>query len=149
MSKAEQLILAYNDLTWDNFIIISDAIVDIDRNNIEGELEKLPTSYAHWAGLLAKSKRDLDTASLELTQYMASKRKGFADTSRSSGKKATAKDLDDFVMSQEDYKNLSLKSYKASEKYQLIKGLVSSLDHKANALVQLSSNRRAEIKLYS
>jgi len=33
-------------------------------------------------------------------------------------------------------------------KYTLLKGLVSSLDHKKDMLVQLSSNRRAETNLY-
>ena len=62
--------------------------------------------------------------------------------------KQTAKDLDDFVESTSEYAVYTEKVNEASFKYTLLKGLVSSLDHKKDMLVQLSSNRRAETNLY-
>ena len=41
MNKAEQLLLAYEDMTWDNYVTICDAIVRINPENLEEELTNL------------------------------------------------------------------------------------------------------------
>ena len=90
------------------------------------------------------SKKNLDDANLELTTYTAQTRK---ERKEGSMAKQTAKDLDDFVESSDEYKLYNGKVNEAQFKYTLLKGLVSSLEHKKDMLVQLSSNRRAETNL--
>ena len=64
------------------------------------------------------------------------------------GKKMTAKDLDDLVLSADDYKEYKTNLNDATLKYELLKGLVRSLEHRKDMLQQISANKREETKLY-
>ena len=66
-----------------------------------------------------------------------------------SSSKMTAKDLDDAVFSHFDYDGYNDKYLEAKQKYEFLKGLVMSLNHKKDMLVQLSSHQREEKKLYN
>ena len=145
MTQAAALLEAYEDLTWENFVEISDSIVQFDKNNINEELERQASVYSYYVGLLGKSKKDMDDASLKLVQFMAQTRK---DKKSETSEKQTAKDLDDYVMSHSDYFFLVTKANDAQFKYSLIRGLVQALEQKKDMLVQLSANFRAETNLY-
>ena len=145
MNKAQDLLEALEDLTWENYVDIADGITQYDKHNIDDEMTRQASIYSYYQGLLSISKKRLDDANLGLTTYMAQTRK---DKRGSSVAKQTAKDLDDFVESTLEYTEHTKKVNDASFKYTLLKGLVSSLDHKKDMLVQLSSNRRAETNLY-
>ena len=145
MNKAQDLLEALEDLTWENYVDIADGITQYDKHNIDDEMTRQASIYSYYQGLLSISKKRLDDANLGLTTYMAQTRK---DKRGSSVVKQTAKDLDDFVESTLEYTEHTKKVNDASFKYTLLKGLVSSLDHKKDMLVQLSSNRRAETNLY-
>ena len=145
MNKAQDLLEALEDLTWENYVDIADGITQYDKHNIDDEMTRQASIYSYYQGLLSISKKRLDDANLGLTTYMAQTRK---DKRGSSAAKQTAKDLDDFVESTLEYTEHTKKVNDASFKYTLLKGLVSSLDHKKDMLVQLSSNRRAETNLY-
>jgi hypothetical protein len=149
MSKAEQLLLAYEDLTWENYVLICDAIVTIDQNNLEEELTKQPVNYSHWSGLLARARNEMDQANLELTQFMARTARGLQDEALANGKKKTAKDLDALVESDPNYTKYMNKVNHITQKFNMIKGLVSALDQRMSSLVQLFSAKKAEMKLYS
>ena len=144
MSQAAALLEAYEDLTWENFVEISDSIVKFDKSNINEELERQASVYSYYIGLLGKSKKDMDDANLKLVQFMAETRK----EKKTDGGKQTAKDLDDYVMSHPDYFFLVTKANDSQFKYSLIRGLVQSLEQKKDMLVQLSANSRAETNLY-
>jgi hypothetical protein len=149
MNKAAKLLLAYDDMTWENYVTICDAIVTIDTSRLEDELTAQPVNYSHWAGLLARAKGEMDLANLRLTQFMASYRSDLQDEAVESGKKKTARDLDSLVERSEDYTKYMEKVNHITQKYNMIKGLVSSLDQRMSSLVQLSSAKKAEMKLYS
>jgi len=148
MSRADDLLLAYNDLNWDLFVDISDSIIKINERDIESELMKHASQFSYYSGLCDVAKRDVEEASLKLTQFSSETRRDYAVKCKADGKKATAKDLDDFVMSEPEFALYTKKVNDAQFKYTLLKGLVSSLEHKKDMLVQLSSNRRAETNLY-
>jgi hypothetical protein len=145
MTQAEALLGAYRDLTWEDYIEISDSIVKFDKNNINGELERQASIYSYYVGLLGTAKNDMDKAGLKLVQFMAETRK---EQKENASGKYTAKDLDDYVMAHPDYFLLVETANDAQFKYSLIKGLVQSLDQKKDMLVQLSANSRAETNLY-
>ena len=145
MNKAQNLLEALEDLTWENYVDIADAVTQFDKHEIDTEMTRQASVYSYYQGLLSVAKRNLDKANLDLTTYTAQTRKMKKDTTAT---KQTAKDLDDFVESTLDYATYSRDVNDASFKYTLLKGLVSSLEHKKDMLVQLSSNRRAETNLY-
>tara|TARA_R100001244_G_C5150492_1_gene129568 strand:- start:627 stop:1067 length:441 start_codon:yes stop_codon:yes gene_type:complete len=145
MNKAQSLVEALEDLTWENYVDVADAVTQFDKHEIDTELARQASVYSYYQGLLSVAKNRLDQANLELTKYTAQTRKEKRDSTVA---KQTAKDLDDFVESSPDFEEYSKVANEASFKYTLLKGLVSSLDHKKDMLVQLSSNRRAETNLY-
>ena len=76
-------------------------------------------------------------------------RKERTEEGRGLAKKPTAKDLDDFVLSQEEYGRICLQVNELTLKYNMLKSLVQSLSQKKALLVQLSANMRAEKNIYS
>jgi len=145
MNKAKILLESLDDLTWENYVDIADAITSYDKHNIDDEMTKQASIYSYYQGLLSVAKKSLDDSNLDLTKFMAQTRK---EKKSSTAAKQTAKDLDDFVESTPEYGVYNERVNECSFKYTLLKGLVSSLDHKKDMLVQLSSNRRAETNLY-
>jgi hypothetical protein len=145
MNKATDLLEALEDLTWENYVDIADAATKFDKHEIDSELAKQASVYSYYQGLLSVAKNKLDKANLELIKYTAQTRK---EKKGSTLAKQTAKDLDDFVESSAEFAVYTESVNECSFKYTLLKGLVSSLEHKKDMLVQLSSNRRAETNLY-
>ena len=145
MNKSQSLLEALNDLSWENYVDLADAVTQFDKYEIDEEMARQSSVYSYYQGLLSIAKNKLDEAQLKLTTYMATTRK---DKKASTPIKQTAKDLDDLVESSLEFAAYTEKVNSASLKYTLLKGLVSSLDHKKDMLVQLSSNRRAETNLY-
>ena len=149
MNKADKLLLAYEDMTWENYVLICDAIVTIDQSRLEDELTEQPVNYSHWAGLLARAKGELDLVNLGLTQFIARTTRDIQEEAFKAGKKKTAKDLDSLVESAPDYATYVEKVSRSNQKYLMIKGLVSALDQRMSSLVQLCSAKKAEMKLYN
>jgi len=145
MNKAHSLLEALEDLTWENYVEIADRATQFDKHEIDDEMTRQASVYSYYQGLLSVAKKRLDDANLNLTKFSAVSRK---DKKAASSVKLTAKDLDDFVMSEPEFALYTKKVNDAQFKYTLLKGLVSSLEHKKDMLVQLSSNRRAETNLY-
>jgi hypothetical protein len=145
MNKAQNLLEALEDLTWENYVDIADSVTQYDKHEIDTEMARQASIYSYYQGLLSVAKNRLDEANLTLTKFCAVARK---EKKNASTTKQTAKDLDDFVMSEPEFALYTKKVNDAQFKYTLLKGLVSSLEHKKDMLVQLSSNRRAETNLY-
>jgi len=145
MNKAHSLLEALEDLTWENYVEIADRATQFDKHEIDDEMTRQASVYSYYQGLLSVAKKRLDDANLNLTKFSAVSRK---DKKAASSVKLTAKDLDDFVMSEPEFALYTKKVNDAQFKYTLLKGLVSALEHKKDMLVQLSSNRRAETNLY-
>tara|TARA_Y100000310_G_scaffold330440_1_gene402062 strand:- start:938 stop:1387 length:450 start_codon:yes stop_codon:yes gene_type:complete len=149
MNKAETLLVAFQDLNWENYIEISDAIVEFDKSNVEGELITQASIYSYYQGLLTVAKREYDKAQLDLAQFVATSRKDEQDACLRSGKKTTEKSLEAYVVALPQYKEKTSITIELSYKLGLLKGLVDALQQKKDMLIQLSANARAETKLYS
>ena len=146
MNKAQLLLNILDDLTWETYLEVCDAITKYSDHEIDNEMMRQASVYSHYHGLLAQSKRQLDNDKLMLSTYMASSRR---DCKASSSTKLTAKDLDDLVESGERFEIQSRRVNDSEFKHTLLKGIIEALKQKANMLIQLSSNKRAEIKLYN
>jgi hypothetical protein len=145
LNKAQTLLEALEDLTWENYVDIANELTRCDQDEIDGEMARQASIYSYYQGLLSVAKKMLDETNLNLTKYCAQTRK---NRKEGSSVKQTAKDLDDFVESSEEFVELNRLVNDAQFKYTLLKGLVASLEQKKDMLVQMSSQRRAETNLY-
>ena len=134
---------------WENFPAIAEALVRVDKHSLASEMFQLPAQYAYYHTLMVKAQARADTAEGDLDKYRASKSKECQDVMSSSGKKATAKDMENYVNSSDMYRDKYNNLVKVKEKYLTLKGLVQAVGIKRDMLIQLSSNERAETKLYN
>lgn len=134
-----------DDFTWQNYRDISDALSKFDDNMIDQEMMRQATLYSYYYGLMSVAKREMKYIQIEIDESMASLRR---EAKNNTVKKLTAKDLDDIVFSNEDIREKQKKLNDATFKYELLKGLVRSLEQKKDMLQQVSANKREEIKLY-
>tara|TARA_R100000789_G_C2938170_1_gene131241 strand:+ start:145 stop:582 length:438 start_codon:yes stop_codon:yes gene_type:complete len=135
------------NFTWNNYKDISDALSCFDDGMIDEEMMRQATLYSYYYGLMSVAKRQMNNESTALTHFASQLRKE-AKNHTPGIKKLTAKDLDDLVFGDEDYRAKDIKLNDATFKYELLKGLVRSLEQKKDMLQQVSANKREEIKLY-
>lgn len=142
----EVMDISLEDFTWENYQDIASALTSFNQNNIEDELLRQASIYSYYYGLMAYAKKvsgDLDT---DLVRMSSRIRSGYKQESKV---KLTAKDLDDLVFADEDYIEASKKVTEATFRYELLKGLIRSLEQKKDMLQQASANKREETKLYN
>lgn len=130
-------------LTLEQYHDVVAELSAIDRNRIEDELEHFPAYFSYYYGLMVRSKKNVDQAIIALESY----RSTFKNEIRKGGKK-TVDALNDEVNSLQEVQELNNTVSKNEEIYGLMKGICSTLDHKKDMLVQLSANKRQEIKLH-
>lgn len=130
-------------LTLEQYHDVVAELAAIDRNRIEDELEHFPAYFSYYYGLMVRSKKNVDQAIIALESY----RSTFKNEIRKAGKK-TVDALNDEVSSLQEVQELNNVVSKNEEIYGLMKGICSTLDHKKDMLVQLSANKRQEIKLH-
>ena len=138
-----------NELDMDTYNEICQNITKINRSDMDVELSRHASHYSYYSAMQDQCKKKLDDKNLELTMYMAQTRKERTEEGRSLAKKPTAKDLDDYVLSQEEYGRIVREVNELTLKYNMLKSLVQSLGQKKDLLVQLSANMRAEKNIYS
>jgi len=135
------------NFTWGSYKDISDALSSFDDGMIDQEMMRQATLYSYYYGLMSVAKRQMNNESTALTHFASQLRKE-AKNHTPGIKKLTAKDLDDLVFGDEDYRAKDIQLNDATFKYELLKGLVRSLEQKKDMLQQVSANKREEIKLY-
>lgn len=134
-----------DDITIATFKDISDAVVKFDPNSIDNEMVRQASIYSYYHGMMVVAKRFANDKETDLTRLMAKLRSGYKNSTTA---KLTAKDLDDLVMADDSYNLAQNEVHEAIMKYELLKGLVRSLEQKKDMLQQVSANRREETKLY-
>ena len=140
-----ELIKTLDDFTWENYKDISDALVSFNDQAVEDEMFRQASIYSYYHGLMSMAKRQMNECNLNISHFAATLRK---TTKASSSSKLTAKDLDDIVFSDDTHSALQNRSDDAVFKYEMLKGLVRSLEQKKDMLQQVSANQREETKLY-
>ena len=140
-----ELIESLEDFTWENYKDISDALVSFNDYEVENEMFRQASIYSYYYGLMCMAKKMVNERSLQLTRYQSQLRKA---AKFESSTKLTAKDLDDLVLSEDQYQARQTLLDEAIFKYELLKGLVRALEQKKDMLQQVSANKREETKLY-
>jgi hypothetical protein len=138
-----------DNLDMETYNEICQRITQIDRSNMDVELSRHASHYSYYSAMQDLCKRKLDDGNLDLTMYMAQTRKLRTEECVGLAKKPTAKDLDDYVISQDEHRRLALQVNELTLKYNMLRSLVQALGQKKDLLVQLSANMRAEKNIYS
>ena len=143
MTNIQELLADFN---WDNYRELSDSLTAINLVDLDNELARQATIYSYYNGLMSAAKSELSDLEAELNRLSGTVR---SNLKRGSSVKLTAKDLDDLVFCDDTYILQNELVNQASFRYDVLKGLCRALEHKKDMLVQISSNRRAETKLYN
>ena len=133
-------------MSVEDYFDIVEETTRVDANNLEDAMVRQSSIYASYSTMACMAKVDMERANRELEKFASMTRKQIKSESSS---KMTAKDLDDALFSHFDYDGYNDKYLEAKQKYEFLKGLVMSLNHKKDMLVQLSSHQREEKKLYN
>ena len=136
----------FENFDWESYKEISDSLMQFDEDALDDEIRKFSSLYSSYNAMLSKGKEVLSDEEQELTISESKVRSSAKSESRT---KLTAKDLDDLVEVSDLVISKRRKVRKAKSKYDLLRGLVKALEAKKDMLIQASSNRRAESKLYN
>jgi len=121
----------------------SDEISIIVDNCIEPEMGKLPAYFYYYYGLMVTSKYRFQRAQTEYeeakSEFLNSKRAGSVKLSVAAG--------DDLANAQSSLQELHKLATNRELIYAFMKGICNTLEHKKDMLVQLSANKRQEIKI--
>ncbi len=144
--KSEIIKNIADKLDMELYISLCDNLTLIDKHQVDHEMERQSSIYAYYAGAMVLVKQKMDSVEVQVEQKSAQVRLAAVD---GADKKITDKNLEAIVAAdpeifalKQDYNNLTTR-------YSLLKSLVTALDHKKDMLIQLSSNQRAETKLYA
>lgn len=136
-------------LTLEDYQEVCDKIMAIDKHNMDEELANHAVVYAHYHGLLIHVERIMDRLSLQFDQYKAITKNEEISRNKNNGGKVTVTYLEDYVISQDEYKTKQEEIFELQEIFGWLKAITTSLEHKKDMLIQLSANHRSETKLYN
>ena len=142
----KNIISLFKDMSVEDYFDIVEETTRVDRNNIEDSLVRQSSIYASYTTMACIARADMEKANRELEKFASMTRKQIKNETSA---KMTAKDLDDALFSHLEYDEHFDRHQEAKQKYEFLKGLVMSLNHKKDMLIQLSSHQREEKKLYN
>lgn len=149
MTKATDLLLAYENLDWEVYVALSEDLTSINMNGVDDELAKQATIFSYYSGLYEYAKKDHDILQIELDEERADARIRAQQECEQQGKRPTANILDAYVTSDAACKILVRNLADCSSKVGLLKRLMNALSQKKDTLVQIASAQREEKKIYS
>lgn len=117
----------------------------VDVHDVEKQLSQTASVYAYLGCIMEEAKRQMDEADLQLKIGDASFRAG----RRAQETKISESRLNSEVYLDAEYQHTSREYLIAQKKYGWMKALCAAMRSKHEALIQLSSNHRAEMKLNS
>jgi hypothetical protein len=142
----KNIISLFKDMSVEDYFDIVEETTRVDRNNIEDSLVKQSSIYASYSTMACIARADMEKANRGLEKFASMTRKQIKNETSA---KMTAKDLDDALFSHDEYDGYFDTYQEAKQKYEFLKGLVVSLSHKKDMIIQLSSHQREEKKLYN
>ncbi len=136
-------------LSLETYQEVCEKILPIDKNNLDDEMVNHAVVYAHYHGLLIYVERMIDRLTVSFDQFKAVTKNQEMERSRSEGTKATVTYLEDFVISQEEYKTKQEEIFELNEIFGWLKAITTALEQKKDMLIQISANHRSETKMYN
>lgn len=141
MNKQLQ-IKSLKEITLERYQEIIEIVSKIDRNDVEDELVTLAAIFGYFHGWMSRAKFELDSAVNRLETYSAALRTELRKESKKS-----VEAVKDEAGSREEIKELNNDIVDCEHIYNLLKGICQTMDTKKDMLIQLSANRREEVKI--
>ena len=138
---------AYTNIK-DLYLKFAKDYLTVSDQNMDVCLQKHTSIYAFFGAVLAHAKDVLNDTEAEFDYQEAIFREARRKDLQEKGMKATDRALDAYLKTVDALRQQAKYVREAQHKYNLAKNLVSSLDHQKDMLVQMSANKRAEIKLH-
>lgn len=140
----ESIIHHIRKLNLDEISDLTKELLKLDLENIYANLKDQSYTFFYFSMAMARLKKDHEDLLVDLNQLKFKVRKEVEEASQ---KKLTEKYLEGFVDSHPDVVKLYKKVNEYDSQLEIFKGLVRALEQRRDMIVQMSSNRRAEIKL--
>jgi len=138
--------LTYSKLS-DTYMDITKTYLAIDEGNVEKALLQHTGVYAFFGAVLAYAKNRSNVIESEYEYEEAKIREDRRREMQEEGKRATDRALDAYVKTVQDLRTLKRRVNDAEHRYNLARNIMHALDHQKDMLVQISANKRAEVKL--
>lgn len=148
MTRAQDLLTAYSQLDWEIYVTLADDLCRVTED-IHTELTNHARLYSYYSGLYEVGKRDVERIESDLEKTRAAASIKVQEDLKSGGTRATVATIEAHVCRNGDVVELEGILRDERLKLGLLKSLITALSQKKDMLVQLSSNDRAEKKLYS
>ena len=143
-----------NDITTtyeslaEEYLKLAKTYLTVDESTMDSAIQRHSSVYAFFGSVLSYAKKESDSLSVRLemreAQHMELRRAELA----SQGTKATQGALQSYILTVQDLIDLRSLLLDAQHKYNLARNLITSLDHQKDMLVQMSANKRAEVRLH-
>jgi|TARA_Y100000310_G_scaffold340707_2_gene437453 hypothetical protein len=132
-----------------SFREITTDFLDIQEAEIDAKIEKHTAIYAYFGAVLSYAKKRLDTINVALEHAEAKAMEVHRRELLGSGTKATQGNLNAYIKTLPELQEVRVKLVEAQYKHNLAKNVVDALNHQKDCLVQMSANKRAEVKMVS
>lgn len=138
---------AYEDIE-DMYLKFTKQYLTITDDTMDVSLRQHTSIYSFFCAVLTHAKDELNEAEAEFDFLEATERERKRTELQGAGLKATDRALDAYLKTVASLRQQACIVRLRTRKQNLAKNLVSSLDHQKDMLVQMSANKRAEIKLH-
>jgi len=137
----------YNSLA-EEYLNLAKNYLTVDEDTMDLAIKRHPSVFAFFGSVLSYAKRESDTLTMNLeileAKHMELRRAELA----SQGTKATQGALNAYILTVTELIDLRTDLLEAQHKYNLARNMTTSLDHQKDMLVQMSANKRAEVRLH-
>tara|TARA_R110000744_G_scaffold89107_1_gene173376 strand:- start:236 stop:676 length:441 start_codon:yes stop_codon:yes gene_type:complete len=144
MSDIEQ---TYETLA-EEYLNITKSYLSIDDSSMDMAIKRHPSVFAFFCSVLSYAKLTMDKVSsvveIQEAKHTELRRAELAAV----GTKATQGALTNYTLTVPELIVLRDELLEAQHKYNLSKNIVTSLDHQKDMLIQMSANKRAEVRLH-
>jgi len=144
----KDILETYEKLT-EHYIPLVKKFVEIDESDVNKTMVEHSAYFAFFGAVLAHAKKIQDMLSTKLDMSEAKHKELRRVELTAKGQKVTESHLSSYVLVVPDLIEMRAELLDAQQKYNLAKNIVNSMDHQKDMLVQLSANKRAEVKLIS
>jgi hypothetical protein len=137
----------YNSLP-EEYLNLAKNYLTVDEDSMDLAIKRHPSVFAFFGSVLSYAKRESDKLNTMLEMLEAKHMELRRAELTGQGTKATQGALQAYVLTITELIVLREELTEAQHKYNLARNMLTSLDHQKDMLVQMSANKRAEMKLH-
>lgn len=136
------------DSLAEEYLNLAKTYLTVDEDTMDLAIKRHSSVFAFFGSVLSYAKKKSDKLSTLLEMLEAKHMELRRAELASQGTKATQGALNAYVLTVQELVDLRAQLLEAQHKYNLARNMVTSLDHQKDMLVQMSANKRAEVRLH-